>query len=101
MPITGVNSPMQEEDAIEITYNETPQHHRSQHYGAISHSSEGDQRTQDPPRYANVRFDWQDQDLLDYLSSNEPAGINGEFFDLGDTGAWDWDFLSTYPIQMA
>jgi hypothetical protein len=100
MPLTGVNSPAHAEDAIEITYIEIPGRHSSQRYEAISRPSEGDQRTQYTPQEANVWVDWQDQDLLDYLQSAEPIGINGEFSDLGDTGAWDWDILSTYPIQM-
>jgi hypothetical protein len=103
MLLTGVNSPVQEEEMITTTYIESPQYRAAQQStrsGVDSHPGGGDRRCQYLPQEAGERVGWQHQDVFDWCQTGELPGISEELLDFDNTADWDLDFLSAYPTQM-
>lgn len=110
VPLTGVNSPsLDQEDVISTRYIEAPQYPRKRRGGQdIDHSvhinqlAANDQRQYESPQQAADGFG---------LPNSQQTGpgtnhlgvipeVNGEMFYFQNMADWNFDFLSSYPMQM-
>ncbi|KAI0010975.1 hypothetical protein F4779DRAFT_616042 [Xylariaceae sp. FL0662B] len=104
VPLTGANSPAQEEDVIITMYIESPQHRavqRSTNSEVNSHPGEADRRCQDIPQEEGERVNWEYQDISGWRQTQGVLDISEELLDFNGVADWDLDLLSVIPTQMA
>ncbi|KAH7006775.1 hypothetical protein EDB80DRAFT_777500 [Ilyonectria destructans] len=109
IPLSGVNSPIQDEDGITVTYIESPECSAARGDGAQSYPATSvnvarpseDQILDDETRETNEMANRRPLDGLEMYQEESFIGDCDELFDFEDMAHWDLDFLSLYPPQVA